>query len=95
MADLDAQRSNGWSYAVGWSQDIRMYLARAWKTRRKPLRTPHGVILVMHTVSASADDFEAAAFECSKMARHRNANEDEGLSEYERSYAEYVQRASR
>lgn len=85
MADLDKTRQQGWSYAAGWSYDSLSYVARAWKPREKPHRTPNGVTLVLHSVSAAADSLETAAVRCAERARNRDAGEP-GLSEYERRF---------
>lgn len=86
MAQLDSMRSKGWSYAAGWSQELRSHLARAWRPRKKPLLTSEGAILVMHSVSATADNLESAAIECSNMAASRDSNEEGYLSEFEQRY---------
>lgn len=90
MAELDTKRHNGWSYAAGWSRDALAYVARAWKSRKKPLRLPNGVVLAVHSVSAQAADIESAALACAAKCDRRDANPTEELSEYEAVYARNV-----
>ena len=89
MAELDSTRQAGWSYAAGWNQDMRAYLARAWKPRPKPFKTSEGVTLVLHSVSATADSIESAATACAGRAVARDQCDDR-LSDYERAYVRAV-----
>lgn len=85
MAELDKTRQQGWSYAAGWSFDEKSYVARAWKPRENPHRTPNGVTLVLHSVSASGESLESSAVRCAERVRNRDDGEP-CLSDYERRF---------
>lgn len=40
MNELDTIKTRGWSYYVGWNQDHKLYLARAWRPLPKPRYNP-------------------------------------------------------
>jgi|GEM_PF-5340245 len=89
MAALDATRLRGWSYGVGWNQDSLSYLARAWKPREKPYRTRQGVLLVLHSLSATGETLDEAAGRCAVCV----ANRERGVeheSEHERRFISSV-----
>jgi len=89
MEALDATRLRGWSYGAGWSHDSLAYLARAWKPREKPHRTRQGVLLVLHSLSATGDTLDEAAERCASCV----ANRERGVeheSECERRFVATV-----
>lgn len=65
MSKLDSLRSDGWSYQVGYSQNFKSYMAKAWKPRPKPEKVPSPggghVTLVDFWASAIGDSIEHAA----------------------------------
>lgn len=94
MVELDATRHRGWSYAVGWSQDFAAFLARAWKPREKPKRTRQGVLLFLHSLSATGGNLEEAAKRCALAVSDRERGVEHEDSDYERRYIAAVLRAS-
>jgi hypothetical protein len=92
MATLELTRHRGWSYAVGWHQEQRAYHARAWKQRPQPKRTKQGVLLVLHSLSATGDTLDQAAELCAAcvVRRESGVEHEDYLSDCERRFVEVV-----
>lgn len=92
MAALELTRHRGWSYAVGWHQEQRAYQARAWKPRPQPKRTRQGVLLVLHSLSATGDTLDQAAELCAAcvVRRESGVEHEDYLSDCERRFVETV-----
>lgn len=55
MSHLQQLTTRGWSWSLGYSHDYLGYVAKAWRPWEKPYKTPEGVTLFLHNVSAIAD----------------------------------------
>ena len=75
MAQLDATKERGWSYKVGYSQDMRMYLARAIRILDRPRTCPiYRTREYFDVLSACGRDIEEAASRCARKVVWREAH---------------------